>query len=108
MSTAPLLSWRIWLCWFGACSMLGGAGIALYHVGIEQSWWQGPQSCTGGADIGVLSSEALLNKILNAPITRCDDIAWQFAGLSMAGWNMILSLLLCLIWIAALRQGRIV
>ena len=94
-----LLSQRFWLAWLGALAMFGGAGIAFYHVGIEQKWWQGPKSCSGGGDIGALSSEELLNHILSAPITRCDVIAWDFVGISMAGWNMLFSMALGVIWI---------
>ncbi|MEL7133890.1 MAG: disulfide bond formation protein B, partial [Pseudomonadota bacterium] len=42
-------------------------------------------------------------QIMAAPLIRCDEIAWQLAGISMAGWNMILSLVLAGLWIAALR-----
>ncbi|APX11283.1 disulfide bond formation protein B [Tateyamaria omphalii] len=86
----------------GAAAALITAGIGGYHVGVEQAWWQGPTSCSAGA-VGNLDPNALFDQIMAAPLIRCDEIAWQFAGLSMAGWNMVLSLLIAGLWIAALR-----
>lgn len=95
---------RITLAWLGAIATLTTAGIGLFHVGVEQGWWEGPTSCTS-AGVGGLSADELLNQILAAPLVRCDDIAWQLAGISMAGWNAILSLVLTGMWIAAARRG---
>ncbi|WP_147104486.1 disulfide bond formation protein B [Tateyamaria sp. syn59] len=86
----------------GAAAALVTAGIGGYHVGVEQGWWQGPSSCSAGA-VGGLDPDALFDQIMSAPLIRCDEIAWQFAGLSMAGWNMVLSLVITGLWIAALR-----
>lgn len=90
----------------GGAAALASAGIGLYHTGVERAWWQGPTTCTSGS-IGGLSSEDLLNQILAAPIVRCDEVAWSMAGLSMASWNAVLSLVLALIWMmAATMRGR--
>lgn len=90
--------------WLGAVAALSTAGIGLYHVGIEQGWWEGPTSCSSSSVSG-MSAEDLMNQILAAPIIRCDEIAWQLAGISMAGWNAIASLLLAAIWIEAARRA---
>ena len=86
----------------GALAALTTAGIGGYHVGVEQGWWEGPASCSAGASGGI-DPDALFDQIMTAPLIRCDEIAWQFAGLSMAGWNMVLSLVLAGCWLAALR-----
>ena len=86
----------------GALAALATAGVGAYHVGVEQGWWEGPTSCSAGS-IDNLDPNALFDQIMAAPLIRCDEIAWQFAGLSMAGWNMVLSLGLAALWIAALR-----
>ncbi|WP_299692456.1 disulfide bond formation protein B [uncultured Tateyamaria sp.] len=86
----------------GALAALATAGVGGYHVGVEQGWWEGPTSCSAQGVSGV-DAGALFDQIMAAPIVRCDDIAWQFAGLSMAGWNMVISLGLAALWIAALR-----
>lgn len=90
--------------WLGAVATLSTAGIGLYHVGIEQGWWEGPTSCSS-ASVSGMSAQDLMNQILAAPIVRCDEIAWQLAGISMAGWNAIASLLLAAIWIEAARRA---
>jgi disulfide bond formation protein DsbB len=89
----------------GAASALASAGIGAYHAGVEQGWWQGPTTCTSGSIEG-LSADELLNQIMAAPLVRCDEIPWQMLGLSMAGWNAVVSLGLALVWIAALRARR--
>jgi disulfide bond formation protein DsbB len=84
----------------GAFAAATSAGIALYHVGVEQKWWQGPQTCSAPA-LGDLSADDLLGDILNAPVTQCGDILWNFAGISMAGWNGLISLALAALWLVA-------
>ena len=95
---------EIKLAWFGALAALTTALIGMYHVGVEQGWWEGPTSCTAGG-VSNLSAQELLDQILSAPLVRCDDIAWQMAGISMAGWNAILSFALMAIWIKAARDA---
>lgn len=68
-----------------------GAGIAAYHVGIEEAWWPGPTSCTSsGAEAD--SVEALLDQIEAAPVVLCDVVQWRLLGITMAGYNFLLSL----------------
>lgn len=86
----------------GALAALATAGIGGFHVGVEQGWWDGPASCSAAA-IGNIDPDALFDQIMAAPLVRCDDIAWQLAGISMAGWNMLISLALAGVWMAALR-----
>lgn len=80
----------------GASALLGlvflaGAGVAAYHAGVEWKWWPGPQVCTGGAKVGAAALADLLSGAkVSAP--RCDQAAWRWLGLSMAGWNALISL----------------
>lgn len=92
------------VAWMGAIAALTTSVIGFYHVGVEQGWWEGPTSCTSSGTEN-LSAEELLNQILAAPLVRCDDIAWQLAGISMAGWNAIISLGLAAIWVQAMRRA---
>jgi disulfide bond formation protein DsbB len=87
----------------GAVSAAITAGIGIYHAGVEQGIFEGPTSCTSGS-ISDLSADDLLSQIMLAPLVRCDDIPWQLAGISMAGWNAIVSLLLCTLWLMALKR----
>ena len=81
------------------------AGIGGFHIGVEQGWWEGPQSCTSNA-IDNLSTDELLAQIMSAPMVRCDEIPWQMFGLSMAGWNMVLSLCLAILWFKAIKLSH--
>ncbi|OUS17267.1 disulfide bond formation protein B [Rhodospirillales bacterium 47_12_T64] len=89
----------------GACSLsfLGGAGIAAFHVGVENGWWQGTSECQGDALDLSLSADDLANQLLNQPIVRCDVAPWDMFGISMAGYNVAISLGLAIICIWALK-----
>ena len=69
--------------------LIAGAGIAFYHVGVEQHWWAGPAACSVGQQA---ASFAELQKMMNQPVPRCDEVAWSMLGISMAGYNGLLSL----------------
>jgi disulfide bond formation protein DsbB len=71
-------------------ALFATAGIGVFHAGVEQHWWQGPQACSGRVPAG-LSAEELKNWLLNARMVRCDEIPWKMWNISMAGWNAILS-----------------
>lgn len=74
-----------------ALAMVIDAGIAAFHVGVEQHWWQGTSGCTGTT--GTVTTAADLAQLLKAtPVVRCDEIAWSLAGISMAGYNFVAAL----------------
>jgi disulfide bond formation protein DsbB len=91
-----------------AAALLWNAGLATYHAGIEWKWWEGPKDCSapmtslGGAG-------GLMGQLQNINVVRCDEAAWRFLGLSLAGWNVPISLGLAGVaaWgiIAARRSG---
>lgn len=59
--------------------------IGVYHAGVEWQWWPGPAACTTGyVFTGTLD--------LNAPVPHCDIAAWRLFGISMAGYNALISL----------------
>lgn len=72
------------------------AGLAAYHAGVEWKFWPGPQLCSGG---GQASAAAISGLLGGAPITspRCDVAQWRLAGLSMAGWNVLVALVLAVL-----------
>ena len=96
--------WRR-LAWAGALAALATAGIGAFHVGVEQLWWEGLATCTAGSIAGISTAD-LLNPAADvaAPV-RCDQIAWSLVGISMAGWNVILSLGLAGVWVLAARKA---
>ena len=71
------------------------SALGLFHAGVELRWWQGPQACSGTIPKG-LSPEELRKYLFSARMVRCDQVAWSLLGLSMAGWNAILSALLAI------------
>ena len=98
-----LLAWpHRFLATLAGLVVLAGAGIAIYHVGVEQGWWAGPTSCTAPAPGGMSSSD-LLDQILDTPVVLCDQVAWSLWGISMAGWNAILSVGIAWLWLRAAR-----
>ncbi len=83
-----------------------GAGMALYHAGAEWKWWPGPSTCSGGGSASAANLEALLKGTAKIQPPACDKAAWVFLGLSMAGWNVLISLKLA-VWsaLSALRKA---
>ncbi|HAR54380.1 disulfide bond formation protein B [Roseovarius nubinhibens] len=88
----------------GMAAALTTAGVGLYHTGVERGWWEGPTTCTSSGTSG-MSAEDLFDKIMTAPVVRCDDVAWELLGLSMASWNGLLSLGLAALWFLAYRRS---
>ena len=70
---------------------LSSVGIAGYHAGVEWQLWAGPGGCTAALNMGADAAD-LVDSLLATPVVRCDDVPWSLFGLSMAGWNMLLSL----------------
>jgi disulfide bond formation protein DsbB len=79
-----------------ALAALGNAGLGTYHAGVEWGLWQGPTECTG--PIGNLGSAAdMLKRLDTVKVIRCDEVQWRFLGLSLAGYNVLISLLMAAI-----------
>lgn len=77
-----------------------GAATAMFHVGVEQHWWDGTAAC-GTGDLSGASVAELRAQLLATPLVRCDEIVWSLLGLSMAGWNFVLSVVLGSIMVLA-------
>ena len=83
---------------------LGGAGLAAYHVGVEQHLWAGTAACGVSGGPAPTTLEELQASLREAPAAPCDEIAWSLLGISMAGYNLILSLLLACACLARARR----
>lgn len=100
------LGFRRWLAVLGMAVAAIACALALYHLGVEYGWWAGPSHCSGGvSDLADLSTTELMTRLQGAPVVRCDEIAWRLLGLSMAGWNMLCSAGLVVIWAVSLRRS---
>ena len=70
---------------------LAGAALGAYHAGVEWGFWPGPPDCTGPlADLNTGGS--LLDQLNSVRVVRCDQAAWRFVGISLAGYNALISL----------------
>lgn len=65
--------------------------IGVYHAGVEAKIFEGFTQCTATVTPG-LSTAELLKQLTQAPLVRCDEVQLRVLGISMAGWNAILSL----------------
>jgi disulfide bond formation protein DsbB len=73
-----------------ALAIAVSGAIGFYHAGVELQIFQGFTTCTATAS-GTSTAE-LFKQIAGAPLIRCDQVQWSFLGISMAGWNAIISL----------------
>lgn len=93
-------------CWVLGLLFLGGAALAAYHAGVEWKLWAGPSTCAAhGGEASAAGALALLNSRSFAG-PSCEDALWRFAGLSMAGWNAVISLALAAVSLAAALRER--
>jgi len=97
--------WREASCWLLALVFLASVGLAGYHAGVEWKFWPGPQSCSGGGTVTVAALKDLLNGG-GVKMPACDQPAWKFAGLSMAGWNCLASVVFVALSVAAAIRER--
>lgn len=88
-----------------ALALVVNAGIAGFHAGVEWKWWEGPKDCSGPlTNFG--GPGGLMSQLQNIHVVRCDEAAWRFLGLSLAGWNVPISLGLALVALWGLRGVR--
>ena len=75
---------------------LANAWLGGYHAGVEWKFWPGPTDCSGPVvDLG--SAGTLLQRLDTVKVIRCDEVQWRFLGLSLAGYNVLISLLMAAI-----------
>jgi len=89
-----------------AAGMLWNAGLGIYHSGIEWQWWPGPQECSGTPNFG--NVDDIVERAKRGTIVRCDQAQWRFLGLSLAGYNALISLGLAIValWGALAKGSR--
>lgn len=97
--TAPR---RAWIVLAGLNVLVSGV-VGGFHAGVEYGWWEGITGCSMAIDAGGGNA---LDNILNAPMVRCDVAPWSFLGVSLAGWNFIISTASGLFIMALVAKGR--
>jgi disulfide bond formation protein DsbB len=101
---APQLWWRAGFALL-AIVLVVAAGLGVYHAGIEWKLWAGPTECSGALPAlgGALD---LAKQMQAATLVRCDEAAWRLFGLSLAGYNVIVSLVLAAVSVAGLTAKQ--
>ncbi len=88
-----------------AVLFVAGAAYGIYHSGVEWRLWEGPSGCSGGeelsADVG-----NLLQELSSAKVVSCVDAAWRFLGLSLAGYNVIISITMAALSVMTIMRLR--
>jgi disulfide bond formation protein DsbB len=85
-----------------ACNVVLG----IYHAGVEWHWWAGPADCSGPLT-DLRTGGSLLDQLHAVHVVRCDEAAWRFLGLSLAGYNVLISLVLAMIASFGLSAARL-
>lgn len=102
---APDPGWR--RAGLGALSLLflASFGLGAYHAGVESHLWLGPSDCGGGTGAAPSQVGNLLQSLNQIRVVSCDDAAWRFLGVSLAGWNALVSIAVAIFaGAAALRR----
>ncbi len=78
------------LVWLAALAILISGGIGIFHAGVEYHWWEGLNQCSQVPGSG--GSENILADIMKTPLVRCDQAQWSLFGISLAGYNAMVSI----------------
>ncbi|MDB5703053.1 MAG: disulfide bond formation protein [Sphingomonas bacterium] len=76
-----------------AIAILVSGGIGVFHAGVEYHWWEGITACASTMHGSGGSVQEMLDRIMKAPVVRCDVAQWTLFGISLAGFNAIVSLI---------------
>ncbi len=91
-------------CFAGlAIIFLANCGFGIYHAGVEWQFWPGPTDCTGSYTPPADQSD-FLSQLQSTPIVRCDQVAIRILGLSLAGWNAVISATIAILSLIGLRK----
>jgi disulfide bond formation protein DsbB len=94
-----------WVALLLAAVFAVSTAFAFYHVGVEQHWFAGPSACSAAATAAD-TVEALKAQILRRQPVRCDEVAWSPWGISLAGWNLVASLVMLGCCVAVFVRSR--
>jgi disulfide bond formation protein DsbB len=94
-----------WVALVLAIVFASGIAFAFYHVGVEQKWFAGPSACTAGAS-GAMTLEQMKQQILGTAPVLCDRVQWSLFGVSLAGWNLLASLVMTAICVVVFVAAR--
>jgi disulfide bond formation protein DsbB len=91
-----------WMTVFAGMALLASGAIGAFHAGVEWHLWKGPIACAAPA---FKAGGDILAQVMAAPVVRCDEAQWRLVGISLAGWNALISVpTACLIFVLASRR----
>lgn len=102
LASFAIRSARVPLIWLATLLIAVSGAIGAFHAGVEYGWWEGLTRCATNFGGGGMT----LDSIMNAPLIRCDVAPWEFLGISLAGWNAILSLGGALVIAVLMLRGK--
>jgi disulfide bond formation protein DsbB len=86
-----------------ALAILTSGLIGGFHAGVEYNYWEGLTRC---ATVMATSGGDFTKSIMNAPLVRCDVAPWTLFGISLAGYNFLLSSLGAIAILGSLWKSR--
>ncbi|MBZ6079209.1 disulfide bond formation protein B [Microvirga puerhi] len=105
--TALLPPRWMWIgLWCLAVVFVVSAGMGAYHAGVEWGFWLGPSDCGGGPAASSGNVGDLLGQLSNIRVVSCTEAAWRFLGISLAGWNALISVALAALAGLAAYRGK--
>lgn len=93
------------LCWLAALAFLGGAALGVFHTGVEFLWWDGLETCSA-PDAAGMSADDFLTRLETTSPVRCDERRAFLFGLSMANWNVLVSLTVAISAVMAATDAK--
>lgn len=96
----------LWVALVLALVFAVGSALAFYHVGVERHWYPGPSACTASGSRAA-TVEELRQQLMHQQPVQCDQPAFELFGVSMAGWNLVASLTMTGLCLAAAFAGRV-
>lgn len=94
-----------WVALVLALAFATGVAFAFYHIGVEQHWFAGPSACTASSG-GAATIEDVRRQILGTAPVLCDRVQWSLFGVSLAGWNLLASLVMAAVCAAVFARTR--
>ncbi|MBX9758133.1 MAG: disulfide bond formation protein B [Beijerinckiaceae bacterium] len=95
-----------WLLALVGLVFIGSAIFGAWHAGVEWGFWPGPAGCTGPAAQKATDMNDFLRQMQGTKLVRCDEVAIRIFGLSLAGWNGVVSLVIAAIALLGARNAR--
>jgi disulfide bond formation protein DsbB len=94
-----------WVALILAVVFAASVAFAFYHLGVEQKWYAGPSACSAST-AGAMTLEQMRQQIVGTAPVMCDRVQWSLFGVSLAGWNLLASLIMTAICLLVFLQAR--